>query len=77
MNSITVPTWTDFAFAKLKSGYYQAEVKPNYPVGIIQEQTSGLTGEIQVIDNTIKINTHNVSFNSTGFCWGFIAYMLH
>lgn len=76
MNNITIPTWTDFAIAKLKSGYYPAKTRPLYPVGIIQEQTSGLTGALHVIDNAIKINTHGVSFNSAGWCWGFIAYVL-
>ena len=75
-NSISIPTWNDFAFAKLKSGYYPAKVNPLYPVGIIQEQTSGLTGALRVIDNAIKINTHGVSFDSQGWCWGFIAYVL-
>ncbi len=76
MNSISIPQWNDFAFAKLKSGYYPAKTKPSYPVGIIQEQTSGLTGMLSVIDNAIKINTHAVSFNPQGWCWGFIAYVL-
>ena len=76
MNNITVPQWNDFAIAKLKSGYYPAKTRPNYPVGIAQEQTSGLTGALWVIDNAIKINTHAVSFNSDGWCWGFIAYVL-
>lgn len=76
MNSITIPTWTDFAIVKLKSEYYSSKVKPNGPVGIIQEQTSGLTGGLTIRDNSMIINTHNVSFNSTGWCWGFIAYVL-
>ena len=46
------------------------------PVGIIREQTSGLTGALRVIDNAIKINTHAVSFNSQGWGWGFVAYVL-
>lgn len=35
-----------------------------------------LTGELWVVDNVIKINTHAVSFNSGGWCWGFVAYVL-
>lgn len=76
MDNITVPQWNDFAIAKLKSGYYPAETRPDGPIGIIQEQTSGLTGALIVIDNAIKINTHAVSFNSGGWCWGFVAYVL-
>ena len=76
MYNITVPQWTDFAFAKLKSGYYPAKTGSIGPVGIIQEQTSGLTGALIVKDNAIKINTHGVSFNPTGWCWGFVAFVL-
>lgn len=76
INSISIPQWKNFAFAKLKSGYYSAKAGSTGPVGIIQEQTSGLTGALRVIDNAIKINIHDVSFNPTGWCWGFIAYVL-
>lgn len=76
MNNISIPQWKDFAFAKLKSGYYPAKTGSFGPVGIIQEQTSGLTGVIRVIDNVIYIDTHAISFNSGGWCWGFVAYVL-
>ena len=76
MNSISTPLWNDFAFAKLKSGYYPAKTGSIGPVGIAQEQTSGLTGALRVIDNAIKISTQAVSFNSQGWCWGFVAYVL-
>ena len=76
MDGISIPQWTDFAIAKLKSGYYPTKTGPIGPVGIIQEQTSGLTGALRVIDNAIKINTYAVSFNPGGWCWGFVAFVL-
>ena len=76
MNNITVPQWNDFAIAKLKSGYYPAKVNPHYPVGIINDQVTGLSASLRVVNNTIAMNTHNIVFDKSGWCWGFVAYVL-
>lgn len=76
MNNITVPQWNDFAIAKLKSGYYPAKVNPHYPVGIINDQATGLSASLRVVNNTIAMNTHNIVFDKSGWCWGFVAYVL-
>lgn len=71
-DNISIPQWNDFAFVKLKSGYYPAFEQ----VGIIQDQKSGLTGALRVVGNGLQINTHAASFNSDGWCWGFVAFVL-
>ena len=76
MNNISVPQWNDFAIAKLKSGYYPAKVNPHYPVGIINDQVTGLSASLRVVNNTIAMNTHNIVFDKSGWCWGFVAYVL-
>ena len=76
MNNIAVPQWNDFAIAKLKSGYYPAETRLLGPVGIIQDQVTGLSASLRVVNNTIAMNTHNIVFDKSGWCWGFVAYVL-
>ena len=67
----SIPQWNNFEFVKLKSGY-----RSNDAIGIIQEQTSGLAGALRISDNVIYINSHGVSFDSEGWCWGFVAFAL-